>query len=137
MNADDLLPLALRAIDDPDARLVLADVLLETGWWDERLTRPGFRWESPNGLPEGVHFFPDKDRGMTKGTMSATRARGIATVLLFGGWSDTMWPVVERAKRPLSALAQLWGREIEAESSRLRRLYSQFMYGNGQPDDNG
>jgi hypothetical protein len=37
MTTAELLVLARTAIEDQDARLVLADAIEETGWWDDRL----------------------------------------------------------------------------------------------------
>lgn len=94
----DLLALALRAIDDADARVVLADVLLETDWWDDRLTKPGFTLRAhARALPDGVHFFKTT---ASPHKVSATRARAIAAVLLFGEWSTAMWPGVVPAYTP-------------------------------------
>ena len=92
-----LLPLALRAVDgDKESMLVLADAMLESGWWHPRLTRPGFSLMQESGMSENVRFWPDAERGLSKGKMTTTRARGIAAALLFGDWSEEMWPVVRK-----------------------------------------
>lgn len=90
MSAADLLPLALAAIEDTDARLVLADALEESGWWDHRLRY---------GLSSG----DDREQWIAMlswpGALGGEHAMGIAAVLLFGGWSTEMWPAARRCPR--------------------------------------
>ena len=104
MNADDLLRLALRAVDDRAARPVLGDVVLESGWSDPRvmsLLQPQ-QW-----LFSGMHVFSgDAPRHRVRTHLRAANlsrknarnptarwCRAVAAVLLFGGWTLQRWAI--------------------------------------------
>lgn len=80
----DLLPLALAAIEDADARLVLADAIEENGWWDERA------WAVLPLIPWGSD-------GARRWIALPDAPRAFAGVLLFGAWSTEMWPAADQA----------------------------------------
>jgi len=94
----DLLELALRALDDPDAAVVLGDAVLASGWKDHRIS--GFftesvderGWKTRTSFPMlfGTDSFADAMSG--PGAPSTAWARAVAAVLLFDGWPTT-WPL--------------------------------------------
>ena len=94
----DLLALALAAADATNdaARLVLADALEETGWWDLRLEG---LWTDEHELSAMTFCIDD--------AVTPDFARAIAAVLLFGEWiegDDTTnppvlpWPLADAAR---------------------------------------
>lgn len=93
MTPADLLPLALAAIEDADARLVLADALEESGWWDDRLDAFLYAFRA--------------------GISTESDAAAIAAVMLFGGWSEDMWPAGRRCRLDVDTRARVaalaWG----------------------------
>lgn len=110
MTTEQLCALALAAIDDADARIVLADAIEESGWWHPVLTEPR---DPTTGLRMGMRMvgqIPWQDREEFIGAiqMSAlglgTRCRAIAAVLLFGSW-PTSWPLAEMC-RPMRERAE-------------------------------
>lgn len=110
----DLLPLALRALEDPDARQVFADAVLESGWFDPRVMP--LRWPVAKPPPLGLN---PSQRAARKRAAEAqcnalhTRAafeeqaakaseawcRACAAVLLFGGWRKGRFPIVASMQR--------------------------------------
>lgn len=70
MKPETLCALALAAIVDADARVVLLDAIEESGWWDDRLSAWGAR--------RPLHYLDDD------------AVHAIAAVLLFGDW-PTSW----------------------------------------------
>jgi len=76
-----LLALALNAIDDADARLVLSDAIEEARWRNARLERLGAI------VP--IHLGRD---------LGQQDAIAVAAVLLFGTWSKKPWPIVDRCR---------------------------------------
>lgn len=82
MTHETLLSLALQAVDDEDARVVLGDAIEESGW------------TPPARLPSGPYAI-EEALGMRTEWPDAW-ALAVAAVLLFGDWSTEMWPVAER-----------------------------------------
>ena len=91
----DLLPLALAAIDLPDARIVLSDALEESGWWDPRVI------VNFAAMGTGYARDPAHLRHMLREhpAWAFTASLGIACVLLFGDWSTEPWPLPQRCER--------------------------------------
>lgn len=103
MTPADLMPLALAAIDDAEARLVLADAIEESGWWDDRA------WAVLPLLPWGSD-------GQRRWLALPSSPIALAAVLLFGGWSTEMWPAARRCLEPidervLRAVQRVFARE--------------------------
>lgn len=98
-----LLPLALQAIDDPDARVVLADALLESGWWDERV------WTVLYGPHLSLVGINAESLRRTWITLSSDRLPlAVAAVLLFGDWQTTRWSGVPWVPGPELGLTGWW-----------------------------
>lgn len=78
MTKEQLCALALQAIEDADARVVLDDFLQESTWWGDNFHHimkvDGYRW---------------REHGAT--------ASCVAAVLLFGDW-PTRWELAERCE---------------------------------------
>lgn len=100
MNADDLLRLALRAIDDRTVRPVLGDAVLESNWADHRvahlLTVP--TW-TRSGSGERPHAWRVRSLSRAwnlsrKSARNPTKrwCRAVAAVLLFAQWDVQRWP---------------------------------------------
>lgn len=107
----DLLALALQAVDDEDARRVLADAIEEAGWDDERArSLGGFA-----GRPLGV----DPWRELLRSGMPFP-ARAVVAVLLFGGWDDEPWPVgVAAGYTPWPTIANASGETLDQIANAL------------------
>lgn len=97
ITTEQICALALAAIDSADARIVLADAIDESGWWDERLSEPR------NERGYFYREYPRQDRSEFLGAIRhgaqslGTRRLCIAVVLLFRQW-PTRWELVERCR---------------------------------------
>lgn len=101
----DLLPLALAAIEDADSRAVLADALEESGWCTRAngiavhtlMYQPDYQhpaeWDGKRVREWFSIGFDLARQGFNTGDEFL---RAIAAVLLFGAWSDEMWPAARR-----------------------------------------
>lgn len=90
-----LLPLALQAVDDPDALPVLGDAVIESGWDDEaQYPLEPYALIAPRLLGS-----PDQP--------TREWAWAIVAVLLFKDWQTTPWPA------PRLSVPQEWIRSIE------------------------
>lgn len=97
MTRETLLALALQAIDDPDAREVLQDALLEHGpsvTVEEILSTvpPTVRVE----IDSKTFSWPTPRLAVTP--FDRLFARALAAVLLFGDWSTETWPLFRRCR---------------------------------------
>jgi hypothetical protein len=105
---------ALQAITDSDARVVLADALELSGWWDDRCR--GF----PVGPDTPILLWRNARKkwdAVERGDRGPEHARAVATVLLFGGWPTTRWALAETCRRD----------ETDAELiARVRDKYSVY-----------
>lgn len=103
MNVEaQLLPLALQAIEDEDAVPVLADYIIETGWWDDRLSEPRNEQGHYYRLKmRGEPDIPPQDReeflgAVAQGACSLrSRCKPIVAVLMFGRWPLTPWELTD------------------------------------------
>jgi hypothetical protein len=96
-----LLSLALAAIDDPEARIVLADALIESDWDDELVWTTEWYLGDPSP-PHGRRLWSDADVCYHR-----DHAFAVAAVLLFGEWEGAEagrypWPVVQASLEPPS-----------------------------------
>jgi len=137
--SDRLHELAIAALDDPDAAVVLGDYVLETGWFDRRVMRVIWPfWYSRQGTtpkPKGKtrRSLVKERRGIERRAWTAGYpdefwsraaapteewARAVWTVLFFAAWPAAFvdgaskwgfWPVTDRCWVP-ERTAQSWGR---------------------------
>lgn len=92
MTKDQLCALALAAIDDETARVVLDDAMLESAWWDERF------WTAA-GWPWAASIWPGQEAFMSNAAwLTGMGQRAVAAVLLFGDW-PTSWPLASGCVR--------------------------------------
>jgi hypothetical protein len=101
-----LLALAIQAADPehPEAKPVLGDAVLESGWWDGRVTALFLRGlHAPCTVagaqlgigPEDVGGENPEDWvGARAAKPSRKWCRAVLAVLLFGDWDTEMWPGV-------------------------------------------
>jgi hypothetical protein len=130
MNRETLLQLALQAIDDADARVVLGDALLVSEWDDSLVWET--HWYLTDPCPaHGPRLWSDAD--VTEDTISdggihhrRDHAKAVAAALLFGNW-PTSWPLAEAnatAVQVSRALSQFFpdtatGEELDALAEQL------------------
>jgi hypothetical protein len=121
-----VIGLAIMAQTDADARQVLRDAVLESGWWDARVVNmlSGPVRRGRKNMRLSVQFAE---------IAGESWARAVLAVLLFDGMSTTLWPGAESSLLPQPTLADvgyilrtLWPQErmVRAASHRdgaLRR----------------
>lgn len=100
-----VLELALAALTDREVLPVLGDAVLESGWFDERVHQLVVRDRHVSGAKNYRRFM----RQASKPTPDWGRA--VLAVALFGGWSETRWPVRRLTPR------------LGTTTDLLRRLY--------------
>lgn len=123
MTPADLLPLAVQALEDADARVVLCDAIQEAAWFDPRVMQIVYPMAPypPHGFrSQSARLAHKRNRDLFKtgfpiyfaGFVAAptpTFARAVAAVLLFGGWRQRKWPAVrarEKAEEAARAAEQ-------------------------------
>ena len=110
MTKEELLSLALEALDDIGARAVLGDVIQSEDWFDRRVV--WLMWAPPNA-PLSHRPMPDAAankllHGVCGGGFLGDWHVAVVAVLLFGEWSAEPWieePVI--AGDPASQLRWL------------------------------
>lgn len=88
-----MIQLAIQAQADADARQVLRDAVLETGWWDARVVNmlSGPVKRGRKNMRLAVRFAE---------IAGESWARAVLSVLLFEDMATTRWVGVETSKRP-------------------------------------
>ena len=131
IDREQLCALALAAIDDDDARVVLADAIEESGWCDDRAVMfvHGVTWRSVDPPFDSTWFAETLKPG--PGLVGeSTLTRAIAAVLLFGLW-PTSWTLAERCRRefgdvfpvfPRSSLHDVVEQCIPCPEGQLQRI---------------
>jgi len=106
--SDRLHELAIAALDDPDAAVVLGDYVLETGWFDRRVMRVIWPfWYSRQGTTP-------KPKGKTRRSLVKER-RGIERRAWTAGYPDEFW---SRAAAPTEEWARAVWTDAELTSNR-------------------
>lgn len=103
MNVEErVLALAIQASEDEDAVPVLADYIIETGWWDARLSEPKNEQGHYYRLRmRGEPNIPPQDREEFLGAVAAgacslrSRCKPIVAVLMFGRWPRDAWELTD------------------------------------------
>ncbi len=108
MADEALLKLAIRALGDPDALPVLGDLILESGWDDQRAWSLITRAEPYKVDPLYEGYIQKRWRTEAVSRPTPKLARSVVAVLLFGDW-PTRWPLaVENARESRVDRERFW-----------------------------
>ncbi len=89
MNEQAIAALAIESLENPDAVYVLADAIMEYGWFDERVERLICGYQ-PNG-PESPYWNRSQFR-RDCAKPGPELAKAVAAVVLFGEWPTKPFP---------------------------------------------
>lgn len=116
--------LAVQAIEDPDARVILGDLIMENGWSDERVAslvyQGGRQWHGSaidREVTGSVDWFAANAAQITP-----TFARAVASVLLFKEWSTKPWR--SKLKVYSNVSVRIGGVELELQEGETLSFYS-------------